>query len=165
MTIASLAVPYVDSRPSDLAFALGLVAQPALLTKELVFGEARIELRLLGMSHQVLITGSGRLSETVACVEGGTEVPSHFANDGYDFESSITRLDHNDFDAQVSLLLDQLNSNDTALAASFPGSHQAVTGLEVTAMNEDGATWQTWHAYPQEFSIVHTRSSYRWNQQ
>lgn len=72
--LVTLDVPYVDTAATDLSFALGLDEQPALHVLDL--GEAagpgtRLQMRLLGASHQVLLdTPDGRISETVACLPG-----------------------------------------------------------------------------------------------
>jgi hypothetical protein len=134
-------VPYADTRPDDLSFALGLPLH------ELAVGGLR--LRLLGASHQVAWAGG---VETVACLPGR---PPHLPGTsqggppGYRFSSSVQPLDR---PAAAALWRDLADRPD-ALVGVFDGDPDAVTALLATP---DG--WATWHAYPQTGQLVGTRT-------
>ncbi len=69
--LTTLNTSYTDTRAADLAWALGREPLPALATLDLELGGARLQLRLLGASHQVLLEEErGSCSETVACIAG-----------------------------------------------------------------------------------------------
>src|SRR4051812_50215599 len=70
--LADLDVPYADTGAHMLSFALGLAPQDALAVLPVERGGLRIELRLLGASHQVL---AGPVSETGACLPGSGPLP------------------------------------------------------------------------------------------
>lgn len=67
--LTTLNTSYTDTRAADLAWALGREPLPALATLDLELDGARLQLRLLGASHQVLLEEErGSCSETVACI-------------------------------------------------------------------------------------------------
>lgn len=69
--LTTLNTSYTDTRAADLAWALGREPLPALATLDLELAGSRLQLRLLGASHQVLLEEErGRCSETVACIAG-----------------------------------------------------------------------------------------------
>src|SRR5690349_11190997 len=71
--LTTLNTAYSDTRAADLAWALGREPLPALATLDLELAGTKIQLRLLGASHQVLIEeGRGLCSETVACIPGSS---------------------------------------------------------------------------------------------
>lgn len=155
-----LAAPYRDTRAADLRLSLGLAPQPALAVRALRQGPWRVELRLLGASHQVLLRdGSGAAwSETVACSAGGAALPARHAAGAYRFTSSVRHLDAPALRAAVRRLACGLAADPRALCGVYPGEDgDAMTALRLR--DEDGtAVWTTWHSYPRTGEVVVTRS-------
>jgi hypothetical protein len=179
--IRTLDVPYADTRAAALSFALGLPRLDALAVLPVAPPDdrrPRVELRLLGASHQVFV---GTFSETVACLPGDSEpVPaSHRTSaDGWEYEFASETVAHGGdaaFRRAVEDLRDLLSGRDDALTGTFPGSPYAVTALAVDPVPDlpdpvpdlpaagphahaAPTGWRTWHAYPQTREIVMTRS-------
>jgi hypothetical protein len=164
-----LAVPYRDTRARDLRWSLSLPVQPALAARTVRLGGLILELRLLGASHQVLVWAEpgGELLcvETVACLPGtadplpppGTRL---LPSGGYQWESTVAQLAPPEFDAAVAAVRAETAANALALAGSYPGAPGALTAvLPETAA--PGVRWTTWHSYPQEGSLVRTRTGFR----
>lgn len=134
MSAVALHAPYRDTRPRDLSFALGLPALDALATAEVARpGLPRVELRLLGASHQVL---AGPVRETVACLpDGAGALPARFDQhvDGwaYRFRARVRRHGPTEFAARVRRLRAELDGRADALFGAFPGAADAVTALAV----------------------------------
>jgi hypothetical protein len=140
--LVTLDTPYADTTAADLRFALDLPELPALATLTLDTGpHRRLELRLLGASHQVVLhTPAGRLTETVACLPAAADgLPRRLVRPDYAFRAEIRRL--------------RGTLNARALAGEFPGSPDALTVIAA-----EGTTWWTVHAYPQSGEIVRTRT-------
>lgn len=162
--------PYVDVRAHDLSLTLEAPAAPALEVLRATVGGFEIELRLLGFSHQALIDGGERLSETVACVPGVAGVlPPRRTDGGYDFRARVERHDADAYAARAAAVLLGTASDPLALAglfASAPGqtatsgvATPAFTALTVRPLERgDGVAWTTWHGYPQSGEIVVTSS-------
>jgi hypothetical protein len=148
--LVRLDTPYADTTAGDLSFALGLPELPALHVLRIPGpGQALIELRLLGASHQVVWTtvDGERCVETVACVPGqDPHLPSTMDRHGYAFASTVESLDR-------APLWRELAADPHALVGVFPGDPNAVTALRA---EERG--WRTWHAYPQTGELVTTRT-------
>ncbi len=146
-----VAVGFVDTRAAELGYALGLDPLPALRTCELTLAGRRVELRILGCSHQVLVRRGGavELCETVACLSaGGAPLPGrHEAPGGYRFTSTVRALPA---DPRAAL-------PPGCLLAAFPGHADAFTALHAHA-TVAGLRWESWHAYPQSRELVVTRS-------
>lgn len=182
--LSPLTTPYADTQASDLSWTLGLDRMDALAVLPLdldhLLGRTarsdagprsgrsgrsgRLELRLLGASHQVLLELAGRkLSETVACLpDRAGSMPSGVRQQvhglAYDFSSSTSRsLSDADFSAQVAALRETYEGHPRALVGFFPGAADAVTAL-VAEVVEGGIGWRTWHAYPQTGELVATRT-------
>ncbi|MBC6457805.1 DUF2617 family protein [Actinomadura sp. HBU206391] len=154
--LPDLDAAYVDTRADALGFALGLPPVDALATLSATRGPLRVELRLLGASHQVI---AGPISETVACLPGLSgplpgEVSRTVGEWSYDFTSDTREHDQAGFEAAVESLRRRLAGRTDALTGTFPGSPYAVTAIAVEA----GLGWRTWHAYPQTLEIVETRT-------
>ncbi|WP_328341471.1 DUF2617 family protein [Micromonospora sp. NBC_00421] len=63
--LVSLDTPYVDTCAADLSLALGGPQRPALHVRDLTLpGGIRLRLRLLGASHQVVLTAPAGLADT-----------------------------------------------------------------------------------------------------
>lgn len=71
--LTTLTTAYTDTRAADLAWALGREPLPALACLDVELTDAKLQLRLLGASHQVLLEEErGSCSETVACIPGSS---------------------------------------------------------------------------------------------
>lgn len=88
--LTTLKTAYTDTRAADLAWALGREPLPALATLDLELAGAKLQMRLLGASHQVLLEeDNGICSETVACIPGSsTPLPLGVAKSvgGWEYE-------------------------------------------------------------------------------
>jgi hypothetical protein len=157
---ALLDTRFADSRAADLSLAYGLAPLPALGTHTVAVGGVRVELRVLGASHQVVL---GDWSETVACLpDRPGALPARKAQVVGDhlvtFEARVDRPA--DFAAEVARVIDRCAADADSLVAEFPGSPLAVTALSACAV-ETGVAWQTWHAYPQANELVWTSTVVR----
>jgi hypothetical protein len=169
-----LQVAYRDKAADDLVWRLGDPRHPALATLELdVPGGGRLELRLLGSSHQVVFTARGAVvSEVVACGTGAPGLPpaADRAVDGWDyrFRSSTHSLPPTRFGDRVDRLVARLADDPSAIVGRFPGSPHAVTALLAGVIpgagrgpGGAGVRWRTWHAYPQDARLVATTTTVR----
>ncbi|MBB6173603.1 hypothetical protein HNR23_003663 [Nocardiopsis mwathae] len=175
-----VSAPFVDTRAADLSWSLEhpLIEPLAVRTAATPLG--RVELRVLGASHQVLVTpapcggtdtdGAGGLVETVACLPGRAgALPERTTADGpgaarYTFDSAVEWFGGREpeFAARVTRLRDEAAARPDSLIGTFPGSPLAVTALALLSRGgADGAalTWRTWHAYPQSAELVTTTTS------
>lgn len=164
---------YRDTGTGELSWAFGLAPMDALASLELdvpVPGprraaeqRARIELRLLGASHQVLVFAPPvTCSETVACLHGGplglvpaasVQVPGWT----YEFAATVRNLPAAEFDRRVNRLRLAFTTYRSGIAGAFPGSPHALTAV-VAQADGAGFAWRTWHTYPQQGQIVATRT-------
>lgn len=167
--LLDLDVPFADSRAADLALLLDGPDEPHLGVVAVPLpGGGTLELRLLGHSHQAVVTdarGRRRLAETVACGRGGEPwLPPRAAAPGYAFSARVERLEAAAFAARVGALERAARTppgagrtGDRVLAGRFPGEPAGLTLLRADAVG--GAVhWRTWHAYPPEGEIVVTES-------
>ncbi|GAA3736382.1 hypothetical protein HDA32_001365 [Spinactinospora alkalitolerans] len=159
--------PFVDTRAADLTWTLEHPPVEPLAARVLESGDGavRIELRILGASHQVLLeAGRERLAETVACLPGAAGgLPRHAASSAagphhYDFASSVRRLGPEAFAEEVAQASLAVADHPRGLLATFPGDSLAVTGL-VTETDGRTLRWRSWHAYPQSGELVTTTTS------
>jgi hypothetical protein len=166
---------YRDTGTGELSWAFGLAPMDALASLELEVpvpapgpagGEAqraRVELRLLGASHQVLVFAPPvTCSETVACLPGGplglvpaasVRVPGWV----YEFAATVQNLPAVEFDRRVNRLRRVFATYRSGIAGAFPGSPHALTAV-VASTDGAGFGWRTWHTYPQQHQIVTTRT-------
>ena len=164
---AQLEVPYRDTAADDLVWRLGDPRHPALASLELEVAGSRLELRLLGSSHQVLFTAPDAVvSEVVACGVGAPGLPAtaERALGGWDyhFRSCAHRLPPDRFGSRVERLVARLADHPAAIVGRFPGAPHAVTALLAGPdPNGTGVRWRTWHAYPQDGRLVVTRTAVR----
>ncbi len=176
--LTTLQTAYTDTRAGDLAWRLGKEPLPALAVVDLdlpaVPGRsrprrARVQMRLLGASHQVLLsTDDGGCSETVACMPGSrTPLPLGVAERvgpwDYEFAARVETLAPSTFTSRAQELLALVSEHPHGLAGRFPGDPNAFTAMLVqsapAADDRPGdVVWRTWHAYPQEGRLVATRS-------
>lgn len=162
---ALIAVPFADSRAADLSLAYGLDRLPALGTHHVQRPGGRLELRVLGASHQVVLEAgpdsAARWSETVACLpDRGGPLPARedVVLDGLTarFEARCLQLTPDALAARVQALRDRYEQHPHALVGTFPGSPLAVTAVLV---DPRATGWRSWHAYPQTGELVETRSA------
>lgn len=153
---------FADSRAADLSLAHGLRPLPALGTHRVVLPGLELELRVLGASHQVVL---GDWTETVACLPdrpGALPAREETVVGGYlvRFEAVCHRLDDDELAARVTAITSACAADEHSLVGEFPGSPLAVTALRArpVAGATGGATWTTWHAYPQAGELVETVS-------
>lgn len=165
--LAPLTAPHVDTRARDLSWALGVEALDALAVLPVEapaevagrVGLSRLELRMLGASHQVIVTGpGGSCSETVACLpgqDGGLPGARVVELDGwtYSFTATVRDCSPRRFRDDVERLLRDVDGRADALAGRYPQSPHAVTAVVVDSF--DGADpaghrlgWRSWHTYP-----------------
>jgi hypothetical protein len=166
--LTTLQTAYTDTRVGDLAWCLGKDALPALAVVGLDFGGPRklpiqVQMRLLGASHQVLIDSPrGQCSETVACMPGSTPplpfgVAERIGEWDYEFAARVEMMSQGSFAGRAQELLALVADHPNGLAGTFPGDPNAFTAMLV--QHDEGAVrWRTWHAYPQEGTLVATRS-------
>lgn len=161
--LTTLCTAYTDTRATDLAWALGREPLPALATLDLELGKDKLQLRLLGASHQVLLEGKGGVcSETVACIPGSRPplplgIAERVGNWSYEFAACVEKLSAGAFAGRAQELLALVADHPNGLAGTFPGSPYAFTAM--LAQRRDGQVlWRTWHAYPQEGQLVVTRT-------
>ena len=160
--ISTVEVAFADVSAVSLRWALGLPPRPALGT--VVVGSdhgPRLELRLLGASHQVLVHGSQGvvLSETVACdLPEGLPLPEQTRAGGYDLRTDVRRLEPDPFVVAVGALAAEGTARDDALVGRYPGSPHATTVLTADEVSSRRVAWTTWHAYPQTGELVRTRT-------
>ena len=175
--LTTLQTSYTDTRAGDLAWCLGKEPLPALAVLDLELGvpqgqttttgNIRVQLRLLGASHQVLLDAAdGRFcSETVACMPGASTplpfgVAERIGEWEYEFAARVETLSRGQFAGRAQELLALVAEHPHGLAGRFPGDPHAFTAMVVQRAPEAGGGihWRTWHAYPQEGQLVATRS-------
>lgn len=170
--LSELAVPFVDARASALSWWLGDDAPAALATLVLTStrprDEGRLELRLLGASHQVVAsTGGVRCPEVVACTPTrsaatAAALPAQRDEDvdgaRYRFRSTTNTYRPVALARVARDLRRRTTGAPNALVGLFPGSPDALTvltGREVLG----GWAWASWHVYPSAGEVVRTTSS------
>ncbi|MEV6374040.1 DUF2617 family protein [Micromonospora musae] len=162
--LVTLDAPYVDTSAADLSLARDDAERPALHVLDLDLpGAIRLELRLLGASHQVALrAGDVVLAETVACLPGRPpELPATVLDEaaGYRFAATVLRPPAAGLRDRVAALRAELADDALALVGVFPGDADAVTALAVRPEPGGGAVaWRTWHAYPQTNELVLTET-------
>ncbi|MFE9556352.1 DUF2617 family protein [Streptomyces sp. NPDC006692] len=161
--LTTLKTAYTDTRAADLAWALGREPLPALAVLDLELTGAKLQLRLLGASHQVLLDEEcGTCSETVACMPGSSTplplgVAKRLGQWDYEFAARVETLSHGSFAGRAQELLALVADHPNGLAGTFPGSPHAFTAM-LAQRGEGQVWWRTWHAYPQEGQLVVTRT-------
>ncbi|WP_418958247.1 DUF2617 family protein [Streptomyces tritici] len=161
--LKTLKTTYTDTCAADLAWALGREPLPALAVLDLELTGAKLQLRLLGASHQVLLEDEqGNCSETVACMPGSSTplplgVSKRVGEWEYEFAARVENLSQGSFAGRAQELLALVADHPNGLAGMFPGSPYAFTAM--LAQKHDGQVrWRTWHAYPEEGQLVVTRT-------
>ncbi|MEU0471155.1 DUF2617 family protein [Streptomyces olivaceus] len=161
--LTTLNTTYTDTRAADLAWTLGREPLPALASLDVELEDAKLQLRLLGASHQVLLEGEqGSCSETVACIpSSSTPLPLGVAKRvgdwEYEFAARVEVLTPGSFAGRAQELLALVADHPHGLAGVFPGCPHAFTAL-LAHRREGQVHWRTWHAYPQDGQLVATRT-------
>jgi uncharacterized protein DUF2617 len=161
--LTTINTPFTDTGANDLAWALGREPQPSLATLDLELATIRVQLRVLGASHQVLLDSpAGSCSETVACMPGSNTplplgVSKRLGNFEYEFAARVESLSAGSFVGRAQELLALVAEHPHGLAGIFPGDPNAFTALLVQCQGQQ-VQWRTWHAYPQERRLVATRT-------
>ncbi|MFJ8546920.1 DUF2617 family protein [Streptomyces sp. NPDC093586] len=161
--LTTLNTAYTDTRAADLAWALGREPLPALASLDIELKGAKLQLRLLGASHQVLLEEEGGVcSETVACIPGSSTplplgVAKRVGDWEYEFAARVELLTPGSFAGRAQELLALVTDHPHGLAGVFPGSPDAFTAL-LAHRHEGQVHWRTWHAYPQDGQLVATRT-------
>ncbi len=161
-----LAAAFSDVRSADLELRLDLPAQEALVSRTVTDGRRVLDLRILGASHQVVLSEAGSLlcAETVACPRDGRTqdggLPGrrseHQHGFHHRFRSATLRLDPDELRARVDDLLAALAGDPAAVCGVFPGDPLAVTGVRARFRSPAVTSWRTWHSYPQTGELVVT---------
>lgn len=167
--LLELPVAYRDACAADLVLTLDLPRQEALAARTVSTSGWTVELRILGASHQVLVShgDSAACSETVACRTGdhhpsdaslvrrhqlrGSVVDHHFT-------SRTIRLRPAAFRRRVEGLLAVLARSTLGLCGRFPGDPWATTGLRLESAGPRKLRWSGWHSYPETGEVVTTSS-------
>ncbi|WP_017595441.1 DUF2617 family protein [Nocardiopsis potens] len=164
-------VPFTDTRAADLSWSLEHAGLPALARTRARIAGYRVELRVLGASHQVAVaaagTGAALLTETVACLadpgrearplpeSARRELPGRL---GYRFRSTVERHGADALTERVAALIAAAEAHPASVAASFPGDPAAVTALAAGSPGPGRLHWTTWHSYPQSGELVRTET-------
>ncbi|WP_067970520.1 DUF2617 family protein [Nocardiopsis trehalosi] len=160
----TIAGPFADTRAADLVWSLDHPPIAPLASRVVRAGAGRVELRVLGASHQILVDlPDHALTETVACLPGADPgLPGHTAapvgGRHYDFASRVERPGPDHFASRVDDIVRAVDGHPGGLLAEFPGAPYAVTALIATAAART-VHWRTWHAYPQTGELVVTTGS------
>jgi hypothetical protein len=166
--LASISAPFVDTSADDLVWTLDHPPVVPLATRTVRVPGARVELRVLGASHQVTVTpdparGAGVLVETVACLPGlPGGLPGSIERPDlgrYRFDSLVESLSRNELALRVERLHHEVADSPGGLLVAFPGDPLAVTALHLTPDRGGPLRWRTWHAYPQSGELVATTSN------
>lgn len=132
---------------------------------------SRLELHVIGSSHQVILSDHDTDSfiETFACL-GEDESPgwdttrtttgtwSGFTR--HQFRCELTDVAGSFTDAAAEVVR-RSSAHDRHLVVDFPGEPGALTALALTNSTPEQVSWQSWHCYPQHRQIVHSHSELR----
>lgn len=164
---AELTAPYADVSAADLVLELDAAPAVPLEALTLELAGFTLELRLLGHSHQAVVTAAGgfALSETVSCrpaEPGHLPAARALRRDGhaYAFEAEVVPLEEVDGDGLATAVA----VDPQGLVGDFAGAEGAFTALRAAAIDEPnviGVRWESWHAYPQSGELVRTSGEVR----
>lgn len=166
--VTRLRVPFADVAAAGLRWALGLPERPGVASRTCVLPcGVRVELRVLGASHQVVVerADARSVSETMACDLADDDragpLPGRAVRDGYAFTSHVVTPGPAELGAAVRAVERRCAAAPYAVVAAFPGHPDAVTAIALDlhpAGEPDALSWETWHAYPHTGELVHTHS-------
>lgn len=168
--LATLDVPYVDTRATDLVWTLNHPVLPALamVTASRTAPGGTLELRVLGASHQVVLHDENDdisdIVETVACLPGHRphlpgSVDRNIGGRRYEFRAGVEYLSVDDVRArahELRRLADDGEPGRAAVVAAFPDDPDALTALATFTARPHGTGWRTWHLYPNSRQVVTT---------
>lgn len=158
--LTTLKTSYTDTRAADLAWTLGREPLPALATLDLELAGAKLQLRLLGASHQVLLDEErGSCSETVACIPGSSTplplgVAKRVGDWEYEFAARVEVLSPGQFAGRAQELLALVTDHPNGLAGSSPaartpsqrcspsGTRARCTGAPGTPIRRTDSWWR-----------------------
>lgn len=162
--IANVEAPFADVRAAALRFSLEPHAHPALARRRVEIAGYRVDLHVLGSSHQAIVARAGEdLHETLACLEPGAgddrpaRVEVTLTQSRYEFESVVERPGAEGVAERAREITAHLAEDPRAVVAVFPGLPGALTALAARP-DGDGVCWETHHLYPQTGEIVTSRS-------
>ncbi|MET9712400.1 DUF2617 family protein [Nocardiopsis alba] len=163
---ASISAPFIDTKADDLIWSLDHPLIDPLATRVVEIAGSRVELRVLGASHQVLLgSDEGTLVETVACLPGfpgrlpdNAELPLPGVGD-YRFASVVESLSRAELAHRVEEVHARTADSPGGLLVAFPGDPLAITALHLTSGSGASLRWRTWHAYPQSGELVTTTTT------
>jgi hypothetical protein len=165
--VTEIRAPYRDVRADQLSWAWGLAPRTPLARRAVVLPTCRLDVRLLGASHQVLAYGTDGLlcSETIACETGGhgrlpTTVTCSGADWRYDLRITVSAESATAFARYCEAITSDATGRSASLIGAFPGVPGAITAVVAEAL-PDGVAWRSWHCYPQTREIVATHSRFR----
>lgn len=162
----NLTIPFADTSAADLTFSLRQGRLPAVCgTTVSLSPGTRVELNVLGCSHQVILVENetDHLTETLACLPGlpaslPGSVATETASTQHEFESRTEHHSGADFGRAVQRITEDAQNHQHNVVARFPGHPGAVTAIVLDSASADELRWSTWHCYPQHGEIVLTSS-------
>jgi len=161
-----LTAGYSDTSAGELGWSVDLGPQQALASRRVELAPFRIELRLLGASHQIAVWLGGAPApvclETVACLpEQTVPLPRTAERElrgwRYTIESDVRTCTDTEFGARVAGIE---RCASQGLAGRYPGLPGALTAIVIRPWRA-GLWWTTWHTYPQDHQIATTLSFLR----
>ncbi|MFT4202004.1 DUF2617 family protein [Gordonia sp. (in: high G+C Gram-positive bacteria)] len=149
-------------RAAALTLSLDVGEQPALTHRRARLGGFDVDLRLLGSSHQVVVTGRHEpLRETLADLPGEDPfLPTRWCRDGYTFRADVAAHETSALRILVRLLGEQVGAPDSVGVLCTHDEPLAVTAVRAAFdAADDVLRWETWHTYPAAGEVVYTASS------
>ena len=159
---------WAETSTEQLTLRLGLPRQPAQSELRVPLAEGALDLRLLDLSHQVVLEDDEAwCSELVARSAGeprGGGLPARvaraFGSLDYTFRSELRRLGPEALAAEAARLVEEFRDQAAALVGVLPGAPSAVTVLAAKPL-PGGVGWRTWHLFPRGGEVVTTASRVR----
>ncbi len=159
----TLDIPHADVAAAALRCSLTGPRRAAVAALDVEDGPVVVRLRVLAASHQVEVAVDGALAlrETVACdLAGGEPLDSRATHLAAGVHRIVTVTHRLDDPAYLTAVADATDRDDgRSLLARFGVVAEAVTLLRALPATPDVVRWESFHAYPQEGTVVHTRST------
>ncbi|AGF73463.1 DUF2617 family protein [Corynebacterium halotolerans] len=125
--------------------------------------DGSLHLAVIGGSHVVTVRSpEGEFREEISCTATDAlhPLPEEAGRAGYRLETRTETLEPGEFSRRGDELLDSAGA-DGWFVVRFPGpGRHHLTALQGWRVN-GGWSWRTRHLYPEESTIVSTRSDYR----
>lgn len=164
-------IHHIDCIPTDVsAEALGVSwngESPEVLVDKLIDASphpSTCHLAVIGGSHVVTVeTPDGRFREEISCHAQEAEdsrwpLPDSITRENYLLQTNVAVLSEEDF----ARAAEEISSGDEDwLIASFPGAGEHHLTALTAEFLEDVWEWFSYHLYPEELTIVSTRSIYK----